>query len=307
MNLRQLKYFVRVVQLGSLTRAAEALHVAQPALSQQMALLESKLNVKLLIRGQRGVQPTVEGELLFRHAQTILRQVEYTHSLMSRASDHITGTVSIGLASSTARILALPLMRRVKQELPAIVLELVDLPSADLTKFVLQGRIDFSLSPDQSPLNGIDQTLLLREELLLLTPPTWNLPSQPEIRDIASLPLLLPSSPNTLRSRLDQAFLTTGNSINLYGEASTSAILIPSVLAGLAATILPYSAAHVEIPQKLCTAHSMHPPLFRDLSLCLGTSLPTTPAVLQVVDLCKEEISRLVNEGSWRHADLLFA
>src|SRR5690606_42018784 len=74
----------------------------------------------------------------------------YTTLFRSRATEQITGTVSIGLASSTARILALPLMQRVKVELPGIVLEIVDVPSADLTKLVLQGRIDFSLSDRKS-------------------------------------------------------------------------------------------------------------------------------------------------------------
>lgn len=305
MNLRQLKYFVRVVEFGNLTRAADALHVAQPALSQQMALLEDKLAVQLLVRGPKGVSPTVEGELLYRHAQIILRQVDYTRSLMSRASDHITGTVSIGLASSTARILALPLMRRVKEELPAIVLELVDIPSADLTKFVLQGRIDFSLSPDQGPLNGLERDAVVREELLLIAPSSWKLPRLPRLTDIAGIPLILPSPPNALRKRVDDAFLATAQTTNLYGEASTSAILIPTVLAGMAATILPYSAAHLEIPQGLCVGYSVAPPLYRDLTLCLSTSLPPTPAVQRVVKLCKEEMARLVQEGSWRHAELL--
>src|SRR5690606_15888338 len=206
-----------------MTRAAESLHLAQPALSQQMALLEETLGVGLLARGAKGVQPTAEGLLLYRHAQTILRQVDATRSLLARAADQVTGTVSIGLASSTARILSLPLMQRVKAELPAIVLEIVDIPSADLTTLVLQGRIDFSLSPDQRPMNGLMHETLLQEELLLLTPPSWHMASdKPRIAEIAKLPLILPSPPNTLRARVDHAFLTAGYTTNLYAEASTS-------------------------------------------------------------------------------------
>ena len=176
MNLRQLKYFVRVVEMQNMTRAAESLHVAQPALSQQMSLLEDNLGVALLVRGAKGVQPTAEGLLLYRHAQTILRQVDSTRSLLSRTADQVTGTVSIGLASSTARMLALPLMRRAKAELPSVVLEIVDVPSADLTKLVLQGRIDFSLSPDQQPMQGLQRTPLLRESLFLLAHASVALP-----------------------------------------------------------------------------------------------------------------------------------
>src|SRR5690606_11282622 len=307
MNLRQLKYFVRVVEVRNLTRAAESLHIAQPALSQQIALLEEKLGVPLFLRGPKGVSPTDEGLLLYRHAQTILRQVDSTRSLLSRATEQITGTVSIGLASSTDRILALPLMQRVKVELPGIVLEIVDVPSADLTKLVLQGRVDFSLSPDQRPLNGLVHEPLLHEELLLLTPPSWPLrPGKQSIADIARMPLILPSLPNTLRARVDHAFLTAGHTTNLYAEASTSAILIPAVRMGAAATILPYSAAYTEISGGTIKAHSTDIPLSRELAMCASNSLPLTPAVERVMEFCKDEIRRLIREGIWMESRALF-
>jgi len=307
MNLRQLKYFVRVVEVRNLTRAAETLHVAQPALSQQMALLEDKLGVRLLLRGPKGVAPTEEGMLLYRHAQTILRQVDSTRSLLSRSSDQITGTVSIGLASSTARILSLPLMQRVKSELPGIVLEIVDIPSADLTKLVLQGRIDFSLSPDQQPLHGLIREPLLQEELLLLTPPAWKLAhAKPRTADIAAMPLILPSLPNTLRARVDHAFLIAGHTVNLYAEASTSAILIPAVHAGAAGTILPHSAAHAEIANGTIASYSTEMRLSRELVLCASTSLPLTTAVERVMDLCKQEIRQLIKDGTWQACQALF-
>jgi len=306
MNLRQLKYFVRVVEMQNMTRAAESLHVAQPALSQQMSLLEEDLGVALLLRGAKGVQPTAEGLLLYRHAQTILRQVDSTRSLLSKTADQVTGTVSIGLASSTARMLALPLMRHVKAELPSVVLEIVDVPSADLTKLVLQGRIDFSLSPDQQPMQGLLRTPLLRESLFLLAHASVALPRRAlDIADFAGLPLVLPSLPNTLRARLDHAFLTAGLTCNLFAEASTSAILIPAVRSAMAATILPYSAAQPEIAEGSIVAHALDASLSRELVLCASESLPPSLAVSQVVALCKDEIKRLVDDQAWRGCSLL--
>lgn len=307
MNLRQLKYFVRVVEMRNMTRAAESLHVAQPALSQQMALLEDTVGVRLLTRGIRGVQPTAEGLLLYRHAQTILRQVDATRSLLARATDQVTGTVSIGLASSTARILSLPLMQRVKAELPSVVLEIVDLPSADLTKLVLQGRVDFSLSPDQQPIQGLQHTPLLLEDLFLLTHAGAQLPSRTlAIADFHHLPLILPSLPNTLRARVDHAFLAARLTCHLFAEASTSAILIPAVRAGIAATILPHSAAHAEIAAGSICAHTLDMGLPRELVLCASDSVPLTPAVERVIELCKAEIKRLILAQVWRGCQALF-
>ncbi len=80
MNLRRLKYFVKIVDIGSLTQAADVLHIAQPALSQQIATLEGEFRQQLLVRTKRGVTPTEAGQILYRHAQTILRQFEQAQS-----------------------------------------------------------------------------------------------------------------------------------------------------------------------------------------------------------------------------------
>ncbi len=307
MNLRQLQYFVRVFELQNMTRAAESLHVAQPALSQQMSLLEQDLGVRLLVRGSKGVHATAEGVLLYRHAQTILRQVDTTRSLLSKTDNQITGTVSIGLASSTARMLSLPLMVLVKRELPSIVLEIVDIPSADLTKLVLQGRVDFSLSPDQQPIKGVSITPLLIEDLYLLTHSSLKLPKENvAISSISNLPLILPSLPNKLRARVDHAFLTARLTYNLFAEASTSAILIPAVREAIAATILPYSAAQPEISNGTITPHSLDFELSREIVLCSSDSLALTPAVNKVIDLCKGLIKELIENGVWPGCRILY-
>jgi len=307
MNLRQLKYFVRIIELRNMTRAAESLHVAQPALSQQMALLEETLGVSLLVRGVKGVEPTAEGMLLYRHAQTILRQVDTTRSLLARTADQVTGTVSIGLASSTARILSLPLMQKVKDTLPSVVLEIVDTPSADLTKLVQQGRIDFSLSPDQQSVQGLLCTPLLLEDLFLLTHANVKLPQgRLTIPDFHHVPLILPSLPNTLRARVDHAFLSSRLVCNLFAQASSSAILIAAVREGMAATILPYSAAGPDIVAGTIAAHALDMGPARELVLCASASMPLTVAVERVMALCKEEIKRLVTTGVWKGCSLLY-
>lgn len=307
MNLKQLQYFVRVFEMQNMTRAAESLHVAQPALSQQIALLEDELGVRLLNRGARGVQPTSEGALLYRHAQTILRQIDTTRSLLARNDTRIAGTVSIGLASSTARMIALPLMKLVKQEFPGIVLEIVDIPSADLTKLVLQGRVDFSLSPDQQSIKGIEITPLLIEDLYLLTHSSVKLPQKNvPIDRIVAIPLILPSLPNQLRARVDHAFLSARLTYNLFAEASTSAILIPAVREGLAATILPYSAAQPETVSGIIRPHSLDFDLSREISLCSSVGAPENPAVQKVISLTKALIKQLIRDKYWPGCKVLY-
>ena len=103
MNLKRLQYFVRIVDIGSLTQAADILHVAQPALSQQLATLEGEVRQQLLLRTKRGVVPTEAGKILYRHAQLILRQCEQAQADMKAAGQGLSGAVSVGLAPGTQR------------------------------------------------------------------------------------------------------------------------------------------------------------------------------------------------------------
>lgn len=102
MNFRRLKYFVKIVDIGSLTQAAEVLHIAQPALSQQVATLEGELNQQLLIRTKRGVTPTDAGKILYTHARAILRQCEQAQLAVHNVGQSLSGQVSIGFAPGTA-------------------------------------------------------------------------------------------------------------------------------------------------------------------------------------------------------------
>jgi LysR family nitrogen assimilation transcriptional regulator len=306
MNLKQLTYFVKIVEAQNMTRAAEGLHIAQPALSQQIALLEESLGVKLLSRSSRGIQTTLQGDLLYRHAKTILRQVDNTRILLSKQDGEVTGNVSVGMPSSTARLLALRLMRLVKERHPSIVLEIVDVPSADLTSLVAHGRVDFSLVPDPQRPKNMDFLPLFREELYLMTcPGTIEGKGKVSLKTISTLPLMLPSLPNTLRSRLEHSFLKMHLEVNLFGEASTSAILIPAVRAGLAATILPYSSAHEEIANHQVEMHAIEGGFGRDVYLCTSNTLPVSPATTLVIGLCHETLQELVESGAWQGCEFL--
>lgn len=125
MNLRRLKYFVKIVDIGSLTQAAEVLHIAQPALSQQVATLEGEMDQQLLIRTKRGVTPTEAGKILYTHARTILRQCEQAQLAVHNVGQTLSGHVSIGLAPGTAASsVTMPLLQAVRAELPEVLVYL---------------------------------------------------------------------------------------------------------------------------------------------------------------------------------------
>ena len=103
MQLRQLRYFVEIVEAGSFSRAAAIIHVAQPALSHQIAALEQEIGVSLLHRGPRGVRPTAAGEMLHREAASILRQMEQLPPKVRSTGGVTEGTANLGMTRHLPR------------------------------------------------------------------------------------------------------------------------------------------------------------------------------------------------------------
>ena len=118
MDLKQLEYFVRVAELGSFTRAAIELDVAQPALSRQVRQLEVELRQTLLVRNGRGAVPTEAGKLLLDHGRGILHQVERAREDLGRLRGGLAGRVALGMPNSVARVLTVPLTRAFREALP---------------------------------------------------------------------------------------------------------------------------------------------------------------------------------------------
>ncbi len=127
MNLRRLMYFIKIVDTGNMTQASELLHIAQPALSQQLATLESEFEAQLLVRTKRGMAPTEAGKALYRHAQIMLRQLEQAQSAVRNAGKSLSGLVTVGIVPGiAASALALPLLKIVHHRHPAIMLNFND-------------------------------------------------------------------------------------------------------------------------------------------------------------------------------------
>lgn len=169
MNLRRLKYFVKIVDIGSLTQAAEVLHIAQPALSQQVATLEGELEQKLLIRTKRGVTPTEAGKILYTHARTILRQCEQAHLAVHNVGQTLSGQVAIGLAPGTAAsAITMPLLQTVRNELPEVNVYLQECSGSVLNDKLLGGQLDMAVLYERSPVAGVVSQPLLKEDLYLV-------------------------------------------------------------------------------------------------------------------------------------------
>ncbi|HEJ7257976.1 TPA: nitrogen assimilation transcriptional regulator NAC [Serratia marcescens] len=288
MNFRRLKYFVKIVDIGSLTQAAEVLHIAQPALSQQLATLEGELKQQLLIRTKRGVQPTEAGNILYAHAQTILRQCEQAQSAVNSAGQAMSGQVSLGLASgSTAAQLALPLLQSLRDQQPGILLSLHENGGAALAGQVANQTLDMAMVYGAKMPAGLHAIALMREDLYLVATRAVPHPGNSvELLDVARLNLFLPREGDAVRNQLEEAMALRKLAVNVVGEIESSGALSAAIAGGLGATVLPESVARAMIgPAKAWMARINAPTMSVPLSLCMSSQQALSAPALLVKDL----------------------
>ena len=210
MDLRQLRYFTQIVESGSLSKASRQLFIAQPALSQQLSKLEDEVGKPLLKRSSRGVAPTENGLALYHHARFMLRQLDQAMSIARQESGAVQGMVSVGLPATTVSALGLPLVRRVRERYPSILLNVVEGMSGHLGQMMRMGQLDLAVlfSSDVAPDVSVDP--LLEEELFVMLPKHSTLVAPRRtsltIAEAAALPLILPTGEHGLRRRIAAEF-----------------------------------------------------------------------------------------------------
>ncbi|WP_341317685.1 nitrogen assimilation transcriptional regulator NAC [Paraburkholderia sp. IMGN_8] len=291
MNLRRLKYFVKIVDIGSLTQAAEVLHIAQPALSQQLITLEDEFQQQLLVRTKRGVTATEAGATLYRHAQLILRQYEQAQADVKSAGQTLSGQVSVGLAPGTgASALSLPLLRTVRARHPDILLYINENFGTTLSELIMNGRMDMAVLYGDKPVHGLSFQLLMNEELFLVAPRSMGITQeQIGVTELRDVPLLLPRPYNYLRKYVDEGFARVQMIPNVVAEIESASTLSAAVSAGIGATILPDSTARVVAAAgDIVQCRIVSPVIKIPLSVCLSDHLPLSEPAAAVKDILLE-------------------
>jgi LysR family nitrogen assimilation transcriptional regulator len=303
MNIRRLQYFVKIVDIGSLTQAADVLHVAQPALSQQLATLEAEVRQQLLLRTTRGVTPTEAGKILYRHAQMILRQCEQAKSEMSASNDGLHGAVSVGLAPGTAAAgLALPLLKATRARHPGILLYLNETYGSTLSEMIMNGRMDMAvLYGGRVPVHGLSFLPLLDEELYLVGPNRRSgfaeldaFPSEVTIAQCAHLEFYLARPYNVVRRMVDEAFAAANLKPNVVAEIESASTLTSVISEGLGMTILPESMANQVLAS--CPAWKsrlVDPAIVAPLALCQSDYLPLSEPAQAIKEILLELVAKL--------------
>ena len=242
MELRQLRYFVRVLELGSISRAALDLELVQSALSQQISRLESELSTRLLQRTSKGVVATEAGMAFFREAQLTLRHAD--QAVRAAQLSRLTGAVSVGLASTTAAVLGLPLMRAMRERYPDVRLHMVEGMSGHLTSMLNSRQLDLTILFDTQAARRWSVLPLVEEKLFLIQARSDGMTAANRTRmaDLKDIPLILPTGTHGLRSALDAAFVRAKFKPQLVAEIDSLAMTMAAVEAGLGSTVQPWAA-----------------------------------------------------------------
>lgn len=302
MELRQLRYFVAIVDCGSLSRAASQVHIVQPALSQQMAQLEEELEVQLLQRSVKGVIPTDAGLALYRHAKQVLKLVSDTRDVTRASASELSGRVKLGLPSSIAMVLVGPLIATLEERCPRICLEIHESPSAYLAAQLHNEWVDLAVLVGDVAMPGIELSPLVDECLYFVQPrKSLLLPcgDSASLQQLAGVPLMLTTHATTLRRLVDEAFAAAAVEPIVKGEASSIQTLLSIVAQGGAGSLVPHSALAWHGAGQLLQQTVIAPHIVRSASLARSRLNPLSPTSAFVHAAVREVVTHLVREHRW--------
>lgn len=296
MDTRRLAAFVKVVDVGSITRAANILNVAQPGLSQQILSLEHELKARLLDRSPRGVTPTPAGMTLYRHAQRILRQMDEALVNVSRTDRRLNGHVSVGLTAwSSASVLAPELIEAIRHAYPGILLQVCDTFPVPFSEMVLKRQLDMAYIYSGATGRGLRYHDCGRETLVLAVPPgllpDQNGPVDP--RMLARIPLIGAPVTSFQRQLVERACASIGEKANIVAEVYTLEVLGATLASGFGGAVLPRRiAALLGKRTELALL-----PIDYDMSLPLALCIPETEPLSEAAAAVYGVLLSLISSG----------
>lgn len=285
MDTRQLRYFVKVVEAGSLTHAALALHVAQPALSTHMRHLEEELGVQLLERSKRGVTPTAHGRLLLEHARNILRQLgQAKQDVMSLGVEPF-GQIVVGMSATLTPIVIAPLLERMGKALPKVSPHVIEAMSGYLLEWLRAGRLDAAILFDVQDTAGLNKTVIGVEPMYLVGPKgAFRKGAKVRFQDLPRYPLIIPGRMHGIHMLIRQAAAKENVDLDIRVEVDAVAEMVGLVKQGLGYTLLARMGFHRDLAEgSVSSAFVVDPLIQRTLVSATLASRPESPALKAVL------------------------
>ncbi len=249
MDVRSLRAFLRVAELGSISRAAVALNVVQPALSRQIGLLEADLGAQLFVRHRRGVSLTESGDLLRQRAVEILASMDETRRAVSASGREVTGAVSLGLPTSMLYVLSADLVTLFRARYPMVHLRIWEGLGHVVEQHLRDELVDLAILISPKPMRGVTLRPLAEEQLYLAGPPDSELDiaAPVSLSRLATLPMIMLSPRNKVRLIVEQQLHGSGAALTPALEVEGQPLALELVGRGAGYTILPQCAIAAEM------------------------------------------------------------
>ncbi len=301
MDLRQLRYFSAVATLGSFSRAAEQLHVAQSAISRQIQGLEEEIGVALLRRKPK-LQPTEAGILLLERAASIIGQVRALRDDVREYADVPKGVLRVGMVPFSGQVFMPRAITRFVREFGDVRVQVQTAMSGVLIGWLRNDAIDVAIM--HSPWAGLDFACepLVYGGMVLVLPPgpvgfacDGNGPFT--LRQVAPLPLILATTENPQRVLLEGAALAQGLTLNVVLEADNLATILALVQEGLGCTVIAYGAVHTMAGAGAVRIAHLADPIRTDVSFVTNAKRPVTAAIRQFRGVVRAEVEAVAARG----------
>lgn len=296
MDLRSIKYFVQIAELGSITRAAGHLGIAQPALSRHVHGLEEELGTQLLMRLPRGVRLTVAGRQFLDHCRRIMRELDRARDELRKSSEVPSGRVILGLSPTIGPLLLPGVIERVRRQCPQIALKIVEWFSTQLYDALLTGRVDVAVLTNAPPSRALKLTPLISEPIVVLTPPQAR-----ETRRFYTLPELSKTpviTSEAIRNIVEEQLSRYGWRLNVEAEIDAIEAIRRLLLRGISPVVMPVSTFHDDIKAGRIAAFQIADAnVHRILALAHQAERRLPAAVDEISQVVAGEMNALFDEG----------
>jgi LysR family nitrogen assimilation transcriptional regulator len=248
MDIKQLIYFRKVLEIGNMTRAADSLGVAQTALGIQIRNLEDELGVPLFDRHSRGVEVTDSGALLGRYAKDIIDRVERARQVVRGIGREEVIPVTLGVTPSVMRLVGDDILIDLHRLIPNISLKVVEELSVVLTRMMERGEVTCAFTYSRDPGVDVKRRALLEEDLFFLTAPEATPNDDPvPFHEVMSHDLAFNSRREAIFSVVEEVAERLNLSINVTYEVQSIRAVKNLVARGIAGAVMPYGAAEGEL------------------------------------------------------------
>lgn len=299
-TLRVLRSFLKTAEIGSVSRAAEELRVAQPALSKLIRNLEKELGTHLFHRTGRGMILTEAGASFSRELDEILKSLDRALASVRNHGELLSGVLRVGILPSQASF-ASNLVVEVNRRYPDIQLVLLEGYSSTICRHIFDGELDFGFVYHPERFSGLDAVFRFREDAFLFgRRPDWPFGSEVETRELASVPIITSGQHSLLRQKAEAACRSVGVKMNVTAEILSDEVQKQLITMGRGTAILPKSFIWEEVAAgTFAASRIVNPSITLDSALVSANWTAVPKCATAVVDVIEDMIQAYSAEARW--------